>query len=276
MFAIVVIAGCSERDDNIPVVPNGINYDTTMMALIPAGTFSMGDITGTGNSDELPVHEVTLTHPFLMARTEVTQAQYEIVMGDNPSSRKGPDLPVEKVTWYEAVEFCNALSRREGLDSCYSGSGANILCDFTANGYRLPTEAEWEYACRAGSQADFYTGNLTHSGQSPLDSALDRAGWYGGNSGSTTHPVGKKHPNAFGLYDMHGNVREWCWDWYGSSYYASSPTEDPNGPETGSYRVIRGGSWFLIARYCRSAHRYTLSSPVDRSSVYGFRVVRTY
>jgi formylglycine-generating enzyme len=178
-----------------------------------------------------------------MARTEVTQEQYEAVMGSNPSNFKGPDLPVERVTWYEAVEYCNELSRQEGLDPCYSGSGASMLCDFTANGYRLPTEAEWEYACRAGTETDFHTGNMTHSGSSPLDPALDRAGWYFGNSGSTTHPVGEKEPNAFGLYDMHGNVWEWCWDWYASDYYASSPAEDPRGPASGSDRVVRGGSW---------------------------------
>jgi formylglycine-generating enzyme len=179
------------------------------------------------------------------------------------------------VSWYEAVEFCNELSRQEGLDPCYSGSGASMLCDFTANGYRLPTEAEWEYACRAGTGTDFYTGNMTHPLSSPLDPALDHAGWYGGNSGASTHPVGEKEPNAFGLYDMHGNVYEWCWDWYGSGYYASSPAEDPRGPASGSYRVLRGGSWFGNARICRSANRHGIF-PANRSNDSGFRLVRTY
>jgi len=247
------------------------------MALIPAGTFRMGNITDhpDGFERERPVHEVTITRPFLMARTPVTQEQYEAVMGSNPSRFKGPDLPVERVTWYEAVEFCNEISRRKGLDPCYSGSGTSIVCDFTANGYRLPTEAEWEYACRAGTETDFYTGNMTHSGSSPLDPALGRAGWYGGNSGSTTHPVGEKEANAFGLNDMHGNVLEWCWDWYGSDYYAYSPAEDPRGPATGTRRVLRGGCWFDIARYCRSANRFSYY-PDYRYYFYGFRLVRTY
>jgi len=273
---MLVIAGCSKKDDG-PVAPNGNEYDPEMMALIPAGTFRMGNITDhpDGWAYEKPVHEVTITRPFLMARTEVRQEQYEAVMGSNPSSFKGPDLPVERVSWYDAVEFCNALSRREGLDPCYSGSGASIVCDFSANGYRLPTEAEWEYACRAGTETDFHTGNMTHSGSSPLDPALDRAGWYLGNSGSTTHPVGEKEANAFGLSDMHGNVYEWCWDWYGGGYYAFSPAEDPRGPASGSYRVFRGGSCYDIAGDCRSAYRY-YNCPFVRNYVYGFRVVRTY
>jgi formylglycine-generating enzyme required for sulfatase activity len=275
ILLIIVTVGCSDKDDKLPVASNGNTYDPELMALIPAGTFRMGNITEhpEGLVAESPVHEVTITRPFLMARTEVTQAQYEAVMGSNPSHFKGPDLPVERVSWYEAVEFCNELSRQEGLDPCYSGSGSSILCDFTANGYRLPTEAEWEYACRAGTETDFYTGNMTHSGSSPLDPALDRAGWYDGNSGSRTHPVGEKEPNAFGLYDMHGNVSEWCWDWYGS--YASSPAGDPRGPASGSSRVLRSGSWDYIARYCRSAYRNT-TNPVSRSYIFGFRLVRTY
>jgi len=249
-----------------------------MMALIPAGTFRMGNITDhpVGARDEKPVHEVTITRPFLMGRTEVTQAQYEAVMGSNPSWFKGSDMPVERVTWYEAVEFCNEISRQEGLDPCYSGSGSSIVCDFTANGYRLPTEAEWEYACRAGTETDFYTGNMTYYGNSPLDSALDRAGWYGGNSGSTTHPVGEKEANTFGLYDMHGNVWEWCWDWYAEDYYASSPAEDPRGPALGRYRSYRSGCSNNHARRCRSAYRRDYSEPEGWSAYRGFRLVRTY
>jgi formylglycine-generating enzyme required for sulfatase activity len=247
------------------------------MLLIPAGTFRMGNITDhpDGLEHEQPVHEVTITRPFLMAPIPVTQAQYEAVMAGNPSHFKGPDLPVEQVSWYEAVEFCNELSRREGLEPCYSGSGEDILCDFTANGYRLPTEAEWEYACRAGAETDYHTGNMTHSGDSPLDPALDRVGWYRGNSGESTHPVGEKESNAIGLYDMHGNVWEWCWDWHGGNYYASSPVEDPRGPALGSARVLRGGSWRSLARYCRSASRGG-SGPDSRYYGHGFRIVRSY
>jgi formylglycine-generating enzyme len=277
ILLIIVAVGCSDKNDKLPVAPNGNTYDPQIMVLIPAGTFRMGNITEhpEGWVFESPVHEVTITRPFLMARTEVTQEQYEAVMGSNPSNFKGPDLPVERVSWYEAVEYCNELSRQDGLDPCYSGSGASIVCDFTANGFRLPTEAEWEYACRAGTETDFHTGNMTHSGSSPIDPALDRAGWYGGNCGSTTHPVGEKEPNAFGLYDMHGNVYEWCWDWYSGNYYASSPAEDPRGPASGSDRVVRGGSWGFSAGGCRSAGRGS-DLPVFRNYNFGFRLVRTY
>jgi len=254
------------------------------MALIPAGSFRMGNITNhpDGTRHEKPVHEVIITQPFLISRKEVTQYQYEIVMGSNPSFFKGPDLPVELVTWYDAVEFCNELSRRQDLDTCYSGSGTNILCDFTANGYRLPTEAEWEYACRAGTETDFHTGNLMYPAYVPLDPALDRAGWYYTNSGCAdhnsgrTHPVGEKEPNAFGLYDMHGNVWEWCWDWLDSNPYASGATKDPRGPASGSYHILRGGSWGSPAGSCRSARRSADISPDGRQKYNGFRVVRTY
>ncbi|MBR9977888.1 MAG: SUMF1/EgtB/PvdO family nonheme iron enzyme [Bacteroidetes bacterium] len=247
------------------------------MLLIPAGTFLMGNVTGhpEGLPNEQPVHEVTVTRPFLMSRTPVTQRQYQAVMGTNPGYFDGPDLPVEQVTWYDAVQFCNELSRQEGLDPCYSGSGMDIICDFSANGYRLPTEAEWEYACRAGTETDFYSGNMTHSEMLPYDPALHRTGWYGGNAGSTTHPVGMKEANAFGLHDMHGNVWEWCWDMYDSGYYAESPATDPQGPGDRTRRVLRGGSWNNFARVCRSASRGYFN-PGGRNSSYGFRLVRTY
>ncbi len=247
------------------------------MALIPPGTFRMGNITEhpDGNSDEKPVHEVTITQPFLMARTEVTQKKYEAVMGSNPSRFKGPDLPVENVTWLIAVAFCNELSRQEGLAPCYSGSAPNFVCDFTANGYRLPTEAEWEYACRASTETDFYTGNMANSICTPLDPALDNAGWYCGNENTKTCNVAQKQPNAFGLYDMHGNVWEWCWDWYGSDFYAWGPAEDPSGPAPpGNYRVLRGGAWREHARHCRSSCRKS-KAPYEYNGL-GFRVVRKY
>jgi formylglycine-generating enzyme required for sulfatase activity len=247
------------------------------MALIPPGSFLMGNTTGNaeGLSDEEPVHQVTLTRPFLMSRTEVTQAQYETVMGNNPSSFIGDDLPVEGTTWYDAVAFCNRLSKLESRDTCYTGSGESIVCDFTAKGYRLPTEAEWEYACRGGEETDFYTGNMTQPEYSPLDPALDRAGWYGGNSNGQYQPVGLKESNSFGLYDMHGNVMEWCWDRYAG--YASGPSTDPRGPDVGGSRVHRGSGWWTGASPCRSARRG--SGAPDWISVYklsGFRIVRTY
>jgi formylglycine-generating enzyme required for sulfatase activity/uncharacterized protein YegL len=249
--------------------------DDSLMVLIPAGTFQMGN-TGaySGYSEEKPVHSVTISRDFWMSKTEVTQKQYEDVTGLKPSKFKGDNLPVETVNWYEAVDFCNKLSEKEGLSPCYSGSGDAIVCDWNANGYRLPTEAEWEYACKAGSSTDFYNGSLTNSSCSPLDANLDKIGWYCGNENTKTRDVGQKEPNAFGLYDMSGNVWEWCWDWYVSTYYTNTAVTDPRGASTGTHRVLRGGSWLFDAFYCRSSAR-SGSFPYYRYSSYGFRISRT-
>ncbi|MFC1528933.1 formylglycine-generating enzyme family protein [Candidatus Latescibacterota bacterium] len=233
------------------------------MASIPAGTFEMGDIQGGGYSNERPVHTVTLDG-FEMSIYEVTQDQYEAVIGSNPFYFSGNDLPVEGVTWYDAVKFCNKLSDAAGVDRCYNES--TWVCDFTKNGYRLPKEAEWEYACRAGTTTKYYTGND--------ESDLARAGWYDGNSSSKTHPVGQKEPNAWGLYDMHGNVWERCNDWYDIEYYSKSPTQNPTGAQTGSSRVRRGGSWDDDAYFCRSASRSGSLGPGYGYTHVGFRVVR--
>lgn len=203
------------------------------LVYIPVGEF-------TRNS-----HRVRLTSAFLMGTTEVTQGQWLTVMGNNPSHFKGDDLPVEWVSWEEAVEFCRKLSEKEGKE------------------YRLPTEAEWEYACRAGTTTEYSSGDG--------EDALKRVGWYSDNSGGKTQPVGQKQANAWGLYDMHGNVWEWCNDWYGG-VYPNGEVTDPTGPATGSYRVIRGGSWGGTPRHCRSAIRLH-DSPGSRGSGYGFRVV---
>ena len=268
---LLLIVGCGKDEKQNPVssaIPND-------MVLIPAGSFRMGDVTGNGlsSTDELPVHQVTVSHRFLMSRTEVTQGQWKAVMGSNPSSFSGDSLPVEQVTWYDAVDYCNHRSAKEHLAPCYSSRDTGIKCNFSANGYRLPTEAEWEYACRGGTETDFYTGNMT--GSSGGDSALNLACWYNANSGGTTHKVGSKNPNAFGLFDMHGNVWEWCWDWYADAYPSSNSVTDPRGPATGAYRVLRGGSWYYSAYYCRSADRDGYD-PVRWSGHYGLRVVRNY
>jgi sulfatase modifying factor 1 len=240
------------------------------MVPIPAGTFQMGN-TGSysGQWDEMPVRSVTISRDFLMSAYEITQKQYEEVMGTNPSYFKGENLPVETVSWYDAVEYCNKLSEIEGLDKCYSGSGDNIVCDWDANGYRLPTEAEWEYAAKAGTTTDFYNGNLTNAICTPIDANLDNIGWYCGNGNNKTQEVGKKAPNAFGLYDMSGNVLEWCWDWY-ANYSGGT---DPKGPAGGSNRVCRGGSLNTGATDCRSADR-DRSVANYRNYGMGFRVVR--
>jgi len=210
-------------------------------AYIPAGDFMMG---GDKDADEKPVHKVTISQAFFMGQTEVTQAQWQAVMGNNPSYFKDcASCPVEQVSWGDAQSFISKLNaQNDGFK------------------YRLPTEAEWEYAARAGTTGD-YAGNL------------DSMAWYSADSGSKTHPVAQKTPNAWGLYDMHGNVWEWVQDWYSDSYYASSPSVNPTGASSGSDRVYRGGGWADDAVNLRSAVRGD-GSPSGRSGGLGFRVVR--
>ena len=219
------------------------------MMPIEAGEFTMGD-------DKTGRVDVTLSS-FRMDKYPVTQALYEQVTNENPSNSKGEDKPVEQVNWFEATEFCNELSRQTGLDEAYEINGEQVKIRSEANGYRLPTEAEWEYACRAGTKGDHY-GNL------------DEIAWYDKNSGGETHGVGQKKANDFGLYDMLGNIWEWCNDRYGE--YPKEPVTNPAGVENGSGRVIRGGSWFSGAGDVRSAFRGG-GAPVGRNGNLGFRLV---
>ena len=206
-------------------------------------------------TDEHPPHRVTITKGFHMGAHEVTQEQYETVMGRNPSHfRKGGDYPVEGVSWEKATEFCRKLSAREGQT------------------YRLPTEAEWEYACRAGTTTPFAFGNTISVGQANYDSRHVYGTGQKGKYRKCTTPVGTLKPNAWGLYDMHGNVWEWCQDWHAAGYYARSPSTDPPGPESGQSRVLRGGSWGSPPHYCRSVFRLWFH-PSYRSCLNGFRVV---
>jgi len=240
------------------------------LILIPLSTFEMGDMAGAGSSDERPVHTVTLTRDYYMGKYEVAQGEYVAVVGSNPSYFTGNDrLPVEHLTWYEMVRYANALSVREGYATCYDNDGNVIGGEgnpYACEGYRLPMEAEWEYAARAGTTTQYSFGDA--------ESERGNYGWYYGNTSSRTHPVGEKLPNPWGLYDVHGNVWEWVYDWYGSSYYGGSPTSDPRGPSTGSFRVMRGGSWFFNAYYQRSANRHSYT-PTNRNFSIGFRLVRT-
>jgi len=219
-----------------------VNSIAMKLTLIKPGSFMMGSDSGIPN--EKPVHKVTLTEPFYIGVHEVTQEQYEKVMKANPAYFKGPKRPVEAVSWNDAQEFCRRLSKMENRR------------------YRLPTEAEWEYACRAGTSTEYYWG-------SNFD---PRYAWLTHKSGQATHDVGTRLPNAWGLYDMSGNVWEWCEDWY-AEYPASSDEQvDPKGPSAGKSRVLRGGSWFSYPGYCRSADR-SRSTPDYRSSSVGFRIV---
>lgn len=225
--------------------------------LIPAGTFIMGSpLSEPGRDSDERRHKVTLTRSFYMQTTEVTQRQWQTVMGDNPSHFRdcGETCPVEKVSWHDTQRFITRLNSMVG-----------------ANTYRLPTEAEWEYAARSGSQTALSNGIIAETGCGN-DANLDRIGWYCSNSDNKSHPVAQKQSNAWGLYDMHGNVWEWCDDWYGD--YPSGPVTDPQGPESGLIRVNRGGSWWWFARFCRSANRIRYM-PFDHAEDIGFRLVKT-
>jgi formylglycine-generating enzyme required for sulfatase activity len=231
------------------------------MVLVEGGAFQMGS--SNGESDEKPVHTVTVKS-FYMGRTEVTQKEWREVMGNNPSEFRGDNLPVENISWYEMIEYCNKLSLKEGLTPAYRGSGNSITCDFNASGYRLPTEAEWEYAAKGGNK-DYLS--YEYAGGNSVDSVA----WYERNSGNRTHPVGMKQSNSLGLYDMSGNVLEGCWDWYGG--YSGGNQADPRGASSGTERILRGGSWNFPATFGRSAFR-CVHIPSDRDPYVGFRLVR--
>jgi len=264
------------------------------MVNVPGGSFQMGDVKNEApdwvGDSEKPVHTVTL-NGFSMSKYPVTQEQYQAVIGSNPSYYHGGSgrepasgevqgkRPVESVSWYDAIEFCNALSVKEGLSPYYTIDKANkdpnnsnsydtlkwtVTRDSAATGYRLPTEVQWEYAAKGG---DGSPGNYTYSGSNTVGDVA----WYDGNSNSRTHEVGMKAPNGLGIYDMSGNVGEWCWDWYGG--YSSGAQTDPVGPSAGAFRVIRGGSWSDDAVYTRSAYRDD-SYPNFRIDFIGFRLVR--
>jgi formylglycine-generating enzyme required for sulfatase activity len=269
----VLPSGCSESSDQHPTQPSTQpakeltldlgNKVTMKLILIPAGKYMMGspETEAGRDDDEGPQHEVTISKPFYMGVYEVTQEQYEQIMGKNPSILKGAQNPVEYVSWDEAVEFCKKLSQKTGKT------------------VQLPTEAQWEYACRAGSKTRFGFGdkgedlckyencyNKPNMNVFPwLDDKSHTDGF------DKTAPVGSLKPNDWGLYDMHGNVCEWCSDWYGDSY-ANAKNQDPTGPDSGRLRVHRGGSWRDYPSNCRSADR-GWSFPVSLGYNLGFRVV---
>ncbi len=268
--AVAAQKECSQRLKLSVEMTNSIGMK---LKLIPAGEFMMGlrkswqelvrlfdwdEDVAKGLTGEQPQHRVRITRPFYLGVYEVTQAEFEEVMGKNPSmfpkggggaeevsGKDTSSYPVEMVSWEDAVEFCKRLSAKEGKT------------------YRLPTEAEWEYACRAGTTTRFGFGDDPAS--------LGEYAWYRDNSDWKTHSVGEKKPNAWGVHDVHGNVWEWCADWYDGDYYIDAPTDDPSGPVTGSGRVFRGGCWRSVAGHCRAAGRYGCV-PQGRIDYLGFRV----
>lgn len=261
--------GTIKKEITVPLaLPDGAT--PLEMVLIPAGTFMMGSPeTERNRVDGETQHEVTLTNDFYIGRYEITQAQYELVMGNNPASGYGggSDYPVYYVSWYDAASFCNRLSERIGYQKVYNES--NWEFNMNAKGFRLPTEAEWEYACRAGTSTRFSHGDVLECDDWYCTSCSihDQYMWWCGNSGYQSHEAGLKLPNPWGLYDMHGNVGEWCQDWHGN--YPSGNQVNPIGIVNGSFRVLRGGRWDLDAWACRSAFR-ARSWPGNPN---GFRVV---
>jgi formylglycine-generating enzyme required for sulfatase activity len=270
---LLICTGCT-NGNNAPIAK--IDSPTTMttksgidMVVIPAGSFQMGS--KTGRDEEKPAHAVWIDS-FLMDKTEMTQTAWELIGKaealPNPSHFKGEGLPVEQVTWPQAARFCNARSKFEGFKPCYNEDTAE--CDFSADGYRLPTEAEWEYACRAGTQTDYSFGGETKK--------LGDAAWFADNAAKKTHPVGQKRANPWGLFDMHGNVAEWCNDVYDKDYYKSSSDKNPRGPADGKENVLRGGSWKSPAEALRSSSRLGetpgFSDACLARDAIGFRCVR--
>jgi len=286
-LAALALAGCEKSGSNPPneANPGGasggaqpgasrpldlLTRSGVEMVYLPGGQFSMGE--ERGNPDEAPAHKVRVG-AFLMDKCEVTHRLFAQAQLPNPSHwQDNPNKPVERVRWRDAKQYCNERSLLEGLKPCYNEKTVDWDCDYSANGYRLPTEAEWEYACRAGAD---------NPAELSTPDKLRHFAWFADNSGQKTHPVGQKKPNAWGIYDLYGNAAEWCEDLYSPTYYRQSEPADPRGPPNSgkdAKRVIRGGSWKSAPDQCRPAFRQaerTGDSDACFATDYcGFRCVR--
>ncbi len=257
-------------DEGLNINPRVVSFDTKLVTMnygmkqIPKGSFMMGS--NSGDSDESPIHEVTVDE-FWMDSTEVTQGEYQRLMGKNPSKYRSRNNPVEKVNWWDAILYCNERSREAGLTPLYNES--NGVLNWNATGFRLPTEAEWEYASRAGTTSKYSWGDTVNG---EYGNGSEEYGWGHDGVDYSTAPVASYKPNGFGLYDMSGNVWEWCNDVYNSDYYSHSTSSNPRGASRGVVQVHRGGSWRDFPGRLRSANRGKLSSGKSKSYV-GFRVL---
>ncbi len=277
-FMTLAVVGCmpgcrpvDSRDHAVdgsadaPTMTEVVSSLGDVLVLLPGGTFTMGNERGL--ADERPPHEVTV-NPFAMDKFEVTQQMFARIEWPNPSHFKGADRPVEQIRWSDAAIYCNERSRAEGLEPCYDE--VTFACDFQASGYRLPTEAEWEYAARAGET------EVAPANDAPRE--LDRYACYAGTSRKQTDRVGQRRPNAWGLHDMLGNVSEWCHDIYDPRYYERSESVDPRGPNEGTKRVLRGGAWKSPPQACRPTARLADDPGINDAcfvrDTYGFRCVR--
>jgi formylglycine-generating enzyme len=278
LFATVTLAGLAGCDRSAPTdvsktpaspveqpssLPQTDKNFESLMVHIAGGKFVMGD---KDQIDASP-HEV-IVGSFYIDKYLVTQEQYQKAMGANPSRWQAEKNPVEQVRWSDAVTFCNKRSEIERLEPCYDLT--TWKCNFDANGYRLPTEAEWEYACRAGTTTAYFFGDTS--------AKLKEYAWFDKNAGGRPRPVGQKQPNPWGLYDICGNVWEWCNDFYKVDYYQEASREDPRGPDKGETKVVRGGAWRFGDESCRSGYRYNenpgYSDVCFGYDIYGFRCVR--
>ncbi|MCZ7558569.1 MAG: formylglycine-generating enzyme family protein [Bacteroidia bacterium] len=306
VFAIALLLPACDSDDGTTTPdpqPNTIERSGSLVRITAKGkNFSMGSVSG--NADERPVHTVSFTRDFWMDSTEVTQGEYERIMKARYPAYLTPAwsavyglgtaYPAYLTEWGDAVLFCNARSLEAGLDPVYTytailgtpGNGCTlegVTADLSRNGFRLPTEAEWEYACRGGNASDFSWGrNLASYPASPADSTeFGSYSVWAGNSWNLssdspdfgTRRVASRKANAYGLHDMHGNLWEWCHDWYDETYYAGSPGTDPSGPTAGNWHALRGGSWGNDAAYLRASNR-SFSTPDYLFNFIGFRTVR--
>ena len=254
---------------------NGNSITDLDMILIEGGSFTMGSPANEPERDDDEIQHTVTVGSFYMSPTEVSQAEYAAITGENPSENQGDELPVENITWYDAIEYCNSLSEAEGLTPCYTISDTTVTWNRSANGYRLPTEAEWEYACRANTQTPFSFGDYVNDNDANCYNAYgynnDASGsWVNGYLEHTVN-VNDYNANGYGLYNMHGNAAEWVWDWY--SDYDTAEVTDPTGPESGNYKTARGGGWNDFPKHIRSAYRSAYPADAGLYSI-GMRLVR--